>query len=855
MKLRTLSLAAAALAALALPRPVPAQQAAEEPVPAVRVARATGPITLDGRLDDAAWAAAEVVSAFTQVDPTEGEAATERTEARILHDGEALYVAIRGHDRGRVSTRLGRRDMDLGDSDWFGVVIDSYHDHRTAFSFDVNPSGVRRDATKTDDGDDLSWDAVWDAAAARDSGGWSAEYRIPFSQLRFNPAETTWGLQLERIIGRRNEYAVWSFTPRARRGGIARFGHLSGVEGVAAGKRLEVLPYTVTRAERVERGSNPFRRDAEYGASFGVDVKYRVTTDLTLDATLNPDFGQVEVDPATVNLTAFETVFDEKRPFFVEGSEIFAFGGGNLPTGGGLFYSRRVGGRSSRLAPSPLAPQDVPTETAILGAAKLTGKTAGGWSVGVLDALTGREEARWRDAEGRDQAMAVEPLTNFFVGRVRKDLRAGQTFVGGMVTAVDRRLDEDALSATLLSGAYTAGVDFRHEFADRAWALTGYASGSHVRGSREALLLAQERPWRTFGRPDAAHMEVDSQATAMTGASAALRLAREAGEHWRGSVGVSTITPGYEVADLGSQRRGDRIDTDAGVRYLQFTPGKLLRRWDAYASVRREWNYGGDHIFSQLLFAVSGQTLGYWNADVDLIHMPRALDDRLTRGGPLALRPARSTVVAQLSSDGRKAVVGNGGVFFERGEHGHQFVELFGGAEVKAAPRWSLSVGPSFSRTASPAQYLGSRADATDAALFGRRYFFSALDQRTLSLDTRVNYTFSPALTLEVFLQPFISAVDFRGETKYLAAPRSFSFTEDPSAEVRGSDFNVRSLRGNAVLRWEWRRGSTLYLAWQQQRENVEGVGDFDLTRDRRALFGADPDNVFVVKMNYWLNP
>ncbi|HWK88772.1 MAG TPA: DUF5916 domain-containing protein, partial [Longimicrobium sp.] len=366
MTQRTLLLSAA-LCAVAGQASAQAHAAGDTTAPVAVAARATSAIRVDGRLDDAAWAAATPVTSFTQVDPEEGKPASEGTEARILFDDEAIYIGIRFSDRSPVNTRLGRRDMDLSDSDWVGVVLDSYHDHQTAYSFDINPSGVRRDALKTDNGDDMSWDAVWSGEAAVDSAGWTAEYRIPFSQLRFNPAAVqTWGVQIERVIGRRNEYAVFSFTPKQERGGIARFGHLQGLRDIRTGRRLEVVPYTVLRADYTDPGLNPFREDGEMSPSVGADVKYRITSDLTLDATINPDFGQVEQDPADVNLTAFETQFAEKRPFFVEGSEIFTFANGYLPTGGELFYTRRVGGRASGLGPdTDLA--DVPTSSRILG--------------------------------------------------------------------------------------------------------------------------------------------------------------------------------------------------------------------------------------------------------------------------------------------------------------------------------------------------------------------------------------------------------------------------------------------------------------------------------------------------------
>jgi hypothetical protein len=848
----------AVLCCLAAPAAAVAQEGphAAQAAPTIAATRVTSPIHVDGRLDEPAWATAQVVSSFTQYDPDEGQPASELTEARVMYDDEALYVGFRLHDRGKVNMRLGRRDMDLADADWVGVVVDSYHDHTTAYSFDINPSGVRRDETKTDAGDDNSWDAVWEANATVDSGGWTAEYRIPFSQVRFNPRVATWGIQLERIIGRRNEYSVFAFTPKRERGGIARYGHLTGMEGIRTGKRLELLPYTVARAEYVDPRGNPFRSDPSWGSRFGADVKYRVSSNLTLDATVNPDFGQVELDPAVVNLTQFETVFEEKRPFFVEGREIFNFGGGNLPSGGALFYSRRVGGLTSAVGPPTLA-ADLPQNTRILGAAKLSGKTAGGWSIGILDALTGREEARFRDALGDDHTMLVEPTTNYFVGRLKRELRGGATSIGGLLTAVNRDLSTPDLQGVLRSSGYTAGIDFIHEFSKREWALSGFGSFSTVRGSQAALLREQiVVPYHNFARPDSRVLSVDSAATALSGFQADVALRKQAGTHWRWFGEAATITPGYEVADFGTQRRASRIDLSSGVNYLERRPGKVLRFYNLGITGRREYNYDGDHILSLLETNGFVRHLNYWTANYAIGGQLRSLDDRLTRGGPLAERPANLYEFLQVNSDARKALVGNAGVFNQRDDAGGRDLAINAGVQLKVSPRWNLSVGPAWEKVHAPAQYVGSIADPTPAALFGRRYLFTALDQTILAMETRFNYTFSPGLTLELFAAPFISAVDFGEQTQYLVAPRTFRFAPDTVSGVQLEDFNVRSLRGNAVLRWEWRPGSTVYLAWQQVRDNfAAGVGDFDFGRDRAALFRAQPDNVFLIKINYWFNP
>src|SRR4029079_2752018 len=496
---------------------------------------------------------------------------------------------------GGITARLGRRDMPLGDSDWFGVMIDSYHDHRTAFGFDVNPAGVRRDEVKTIDQDDNSWDPVWDVATSRDSAGWVAEYRIPFSQLRFGSAvDHTWGIQFERVIGRNREYAVSTFMPKRERGGVPRYGHLSGLHDVQPGKRLEFLPYTVSRAEYIDRGLNPYKTRDEYNVTGGLDLVVRASSNLTMNATFNPDFGQVEVDPAVVNLGVYETFFQEKRPFFVEGSEIFAFGADGT-SGGQLFYSRRVG-REPSLAP-PTQRADVPDATTILGAATRSVK-AGGWSLGALEAVTDKETARFRDAGDIDRETIVEPLSNYFVGRARRELRDGRTFVGGIVSAVNRRLETDLLESTLRKSAFAGGVDFRHELGDRTWVVQGDAEGSRIAGTTSAMMAVQEQPNHYLQRPDADHLGGDSSANSLTGYSVNMSVAKQQGEHWRGSIAGALTSPRYEVNDMGFSYRTDRQDAQLDVRYVENRPGKVWRRWEITGSGRSEHNYAFDPILT-----------------------------------------------------------------------------------------------------------------------------------------------------------------------------------------------------------------------------------------------------------------
>ncbi|MEJ2541068.1 MAG: DUF5916 domain-containing protein [Gemmatimonadota bacterium] len=818
-----------------------------------------GRVSIDGVLDEAAWSQAPVVDAFTQVDPQEGAPASERTEARILYDTEALYIGVRLWDRGSVQSRMGRRDMPLLDSDWFGVVIDSYHDHRTGFVFDVNPAGVQRDAVKSVTGsggeaDDNSWDAVWEVATRVDADGWTAEYRIPFSQIRFSEEpDQVWGLLLERVIGRRGEYATSTFVPKTERGGIPSYGHLLGVREIQQGNTLELLPYVVARTERVDPGGNPMRSDVQNVASAGMDLRWRATSTLTLNATLNPDFGQVEVDPAVINLGVYEVFFQERRPFFVEGSEIFDFG--RNVSGGRMFYSRRIGRAPQLRAPGPA---DAPDGTTILGAAKLSGRTGSGWSVGLIDALTQEESASFLDeSSGAVGDFTVEPLSNYLVARARRDLRGGQSALGFMGTVVSRRLNTPEAEALLREGAYAGGVDFRHEFLDRAWLLQGTAAWSHVRGSREALVRVQTAGNHFFQRPDARHLEVQEDRTSLTGHSVGLSLSRQAGDHWRGTLALAQTSPTYEVNDLGFQTRTDRRDLQADLAWVETIPGAVLRDYSVQVSNRLEHNFAWERILGITSLNFTFRTLDYWSGHASVQRYYRSMDDRSTRGGPLMERPGRWSGFAAVGTDSRKSLSFSGHLSGARDDYDGWGAG--GGITLNwRSERWNLSTGPSLDRSFTNAQYVTTVEDPSNTATFGARYLFAPLEQTTLSFTTRLNVTFTPRLSLETYVQPFISTGDYKAIAE-LERPGSYDFRPRPELEGERApelDFNFRSLRGNAVLRWEWRPGSTLFLAWQQVRSDyAEGVGDFAFNRDRQALFAAPPDNIFVLKINYWLTP
>ena len=842
----------------------------DQSAPRATATRLNGTISIDGSLSEQQWRGAQPLSGLTQLDPNEGRPATERSDIRFMYDDNALYIGAMLYDRQDARGRLGRRDMSMAASDWLTVIIDTNHDHRTAVGFEVNPLGVKRDQTRSPSGEDDGWEPVWEVATNVTDSGWVAEMRIPFSQLRFSGrSNLVWGLQVERQIARNQEFANWAFTPREREGGIPRFGHLIGISEVATGKKLEVMPYVVGKSESINRQGNPFRDDHEMSADVGVDLKYRVTSNMTLDATVNPDFGQVEVDPAVINLTAFETFFPERRPFFVEGSELFNFGTDGTNS---VFYSRRIG-RQPSLAP-PYLERDVPDATKILGATKLTGRTAGGWAIGVLDAVTQKETARFRAPDGTEGSIVAEPLTNYFAGRLRREGRGGLTAVGTFIGAVNRDDLEGALSSVLRKSAYTGGVDFFHQWKQRTWTLQGFVASSHVTGDRGAITGTQRLPYHYFQRPDATHLELDTLATSLTGFAGSAILSHRIGRHWNMRGSFNTISPDYEISDLGFQRRADRLDLQANVSYEETRPG-LFRRYQVSTTGLVEHNYAWDPISSRVFLNGFVQLLNYWSIAGNLSWgLPGTIDDRLTRGGPHADRPQYFYLNTEIASDPRKPVVLSLGNFTQWGESGRNF-DWFGNVQFKPRPSIEVSLGPSLNWDESEAQFLGRVVDPLAVNTYGARYIFASVDQTTLSLNTRVNYTFSPTLSLQVFAQPFIATGKF-GAAKEFAEPGTFDFLQygrdvgeivdgriypngpGPNAvsfAVPEPDFNVGSLRGNAVLKWDWRPGSTMYLAWQQTRDSFSPIGEFALSRDLDNLFGARPDNIFLVKISYWLNP
>ena len=871
--------------------------------PSVEAVPLKGEIELDGRLDEAVWSTAPAATGFVQRDPDEGRPASERTEVRFVYGEDHLYVGARMHDRsgaGGVSSRLVRRDADPR-SDQLTITFDTFLDHQGQTRFSINPSGVRGDAYgPAGSHPNDSWDPVWRAETRIDEGGWTAELAIPFHQLRFNRDGRRWGLQITRELNRRNETALWSFWHRDQSGGPSRFGHLEGIRAPSGGGRLEVLPYTVARMDvaGTVQEENPFSHEREATLRAGADVTYQLSSNLTLNATLNPDFGQVEVDPAVVNLSAVETFFPEKREFFVQGQGVFGFGGiwcqfCTNTSSLNMLHTRRIGRspQGASLARSAGLFADVPDATTILGAAKLTGQLGGGLSIGVMNATTAREHADVLGAGGERFRREVEPLSNYFVARARKDYADGDLQVGGIVTSVVRDLDDPALERHLNARSEAVGFDAEYWWGDRTYHLLFRGAMTNIAGSEDAVLAAQRSSARYFQRPDREHGSngfftdrLDPTLTAMRGFGLYARVAKDAGDwRWEGSANVRS--PGFENNDIAFTTRVD---------YAQFL-GNVLRTWSEPSSWFRTLtvggggqlatNFDGDVTEKELHGAIVWQSLGFWEARLIGLYRPSALNDRLTRGGPVVRSPDRGFLDFTLTTDTRRDLSFRVSPSAGWNEEGARDWSVSARATLKPASNVALELGPRFSHSESTDQFVTSVTDPTAETFFGRRYVFADLEQETLAMEARLDWTFSPTMSLELFAQPFLSSNAF-SRYKEFAAPRALAkevYGEDrgtvSEATVVGGDglerrvvrvdpdgtgpaetfvfddrdFSFRSLRGNAVFRWEYTPGSTLFFVWTQDRRSTESAGDFDLGRDLDGLFGAPADNVFMVKATYWL--
>lgn len=856
--------------------------------------KTTEKIKIDGELSEKIWQRPGFTD-FKQREPDQGSPATEKSEVWIAYDDEALYIAGKLFDTraDSIVARLVRRDFVYGDpSDGFLVYLDPFHDKMSGNLFYVSAAGTKADGLVENDGRfELSWDAVWEGVSKIHDDGYVVEMKIPFSQLRFKELDVqTWGINFERYIGRKNETAMVVYTPRNENGFVSRFPDLVGLQGIAPSSRVEILPYVTGKAEYIGHDTkDPFNPGEKYLPGAGMDMKLGLGTSLTLDATINPDFGQVEVDPAVVNLSDVETSFQEKRPFFTEGVSIFRFGSGgtnnnwtfNYSTPS-LFYSRRIGRTPQRPQFSLPAYDyaDIPHGARILGAGKISGRIGDDWKIGTVHAFTNREFADI-DSAGKRSRVEMEPQTYYGVFRAQRDFRQGRQGIGLLTTYTKRSFDDIVLKDYINNDAFVGAVDGWTSFDDdKTYVLTGWAAVSSVSGNTNRMVALQRSSGHYFQRPDAAYVKVDSGATTMTGFAGRLMLNKERGR-WTLNSAIGVTNPSFESNDLGFMSYADIINSHIVTGYRWSDPTEYFRQAGADIATYMNFDFGGNKTAHGIWTGWFVNLLNYYGGNMNFSYNFASLNARRTRGGPLTANPVSRSGNLNLFSDGRKwwvVYVGSGFYDGASSNGSYIYTEL----ELKLTPTFTLSVAPEFSKDNNNAQYLTSVSDPTAAQTYQRRYIFADVKQTTVSSTVRLNWILSPELSFQIYAQPFIASGVY-SNYKMLLEPKSFHFRSfgydgstrtdivspegnvvaysvDPdgagpaaSITLGRPDFDYRSLRGNAVLRWEYMPGSVLFLVWTQSREDFEPAGDFQFGRSIDRIANVKPDNIFMLKLSYWL--
>lgn len=839
-------------------------------LPAKRVYHAErlagSPPAIDGRLDDACWTRGEWTGDYTQREPVEGAAPTHPTQLKILYDNRSVYVAFRVTDPDAIKQpRLtGQRDEFTGDM--VGLAFDSYLNRQTSFEFDVTSGGSKIDLILRNDGTvDTNWNAIWDAKVAVDADGWTAEYRIPLSQLRYSRAsEQVWGLHSWRWLRRKQEESNWQLIPMDHRGYVRAFGELRGIRDLPRSRRIELLPYAIAKLESLrEEPGNPYRSGDTFTFEGGLDAKVGLSSDFTLDLTVNPDFGQVEADPSEINLSTTETFFSEKRPFFIEGKSMFDYAlDEDLP-----FYTRRIGDGPS-IEPDGPGFVKMPANNPILSAEKITGRTAGGLSVGLLHALTDQTEARITELGSGERREIAEPMTNYVVARVQNDFAHGDTVVGGIFTATLRDGDKDELSF-LPQRAFTGGLDLTHYWAGRTYFLEARGLATDVQGSRRAITELMQNSVHNYQRPDAGHIELDRQAERLTGHAGRVRAGKGSNGHWRYYGSTSWRSPGVDFNDLGYLAIADFVEHSAELEYYSAEPGRWLRRRNVELRGSSRRSFGGEQL--QKALALEGEVAGLSNWFVwaeTKVEVSR-LDPSVLRGGPALRRPARFPTWVYAETDGSRPLqlkLNSGLVLLQ--DEDSRYYEIEPKLVQRVGDRVKFELGMGFGHSEQESQYAG-QGEVTPGVT---RYVMGRMDQKTLWGEMRVQANFTPTLSLTYFAGPYASTGRF-DRFKLVAQPRAarnadrFELIEavaagdvyqarlgDERFRFDDPDFDWRELNSNLVLKWEFRPGSTLYAVWSQHRTDESRQGAFAYGDEYRQLLRAHPDDTFLVKMSYWFS-
>lgn len=842
-------------------------------------------LIIDGKLTESVWNDMPEL-AFTQRDPDEGKPSTQRQSIKIVYDEHYIYIGARLYDTApdSIVSRVTRRD-NFPNADWFMVFFDPYYDKRSGYYFAITPGGSIVDGTLyNDEWDETTWNAVWDYGVNIDDEGWTVEMKIPFSQLKFKKKESmTWGVNFKRVIARTNEQTYLVMTPKKESGFVSRFADMTGFGEISDVPALEIIPYIVQKGQFLVHDPNdPFYKSNQFKTSFGLDAKYGLSSNLTLDLTVNPDFGQVEVDPAELNLTTFETFFQEKRPFFIEGSNLVSFGNGGANNNWGfnwasinIFYSRRIG-RTPIGSTGGGEYVDYPTETPILGAAKVTGKIGDGWSMYALNAYTPTTYAKKWD-EGVVSEVEVEPQSNYTVLRSLKEFDNGKAGLGFIGTSTLRLTDYQPLKNRSSEGQFVGGIDgWINLDDDKTYVLTGAVSASLTKGDKNYITSLQRTPLHNYQRPDFTSASLDSSATSLSGYAARFALNKQKGNLYVNTA-FGIISPGFDINDLGFQSRTNYANGHIVLGWRDYEPDNLFRNKQFYLSNWKSMTLEGIQEAAGTWFRTSFSLQNYWFVGLSGDINYGGFSSRQTRGGPLAQVPHSYSINFNVESDFRKNFVTSFYFGLNSKDNGskYAYTELF--FEYKPGDQLRISFSPGIEVGNEVLQWVTAKSDPIYTPTYGSRYIFATMEQKTFFASIRADWTFTPTLSLQLFAQPFISSGSYN-EFKQLKKGASNDYllygtngstiSYDSNNElysvnpgdggapftINNPDFNFKSIRLNLILRWEFVPGSTLFLVWTHDRTNFDDPGKFDFGRDFSNLMNSEANNIFLVKLNYWFN-
>ena len=824
---------------------------------------------IDGVLDDNCWKTGEWAGNFTQWIPKEGAKPSQPTQINILYDDNNIYVAIRAFDDpDKIIRKAGRRDEFNGDM--VGINFDSYHDHRTGFEFNVTSAGQKIDLILSNPSNwDVNWNAVWYAKTGIEDSAWTVEYEIPLSQLRYSSDyEQVWGMHCWRWIDRLQEESDWEPQSSTGPGILYQFGELHGIKGLPSSRRIEIMPYSVGRVKTFQsEPGNPFAdKGRDWLGNFGLDAKIGLSSNFTADLTINPDFGQVESDPSVMNLTAFETFYEERRPFFLEGKNIFSFDFDNM----NIFYSRRIGHPPS-YSPSlnNYEYMDFPDNTTILSAAKISGKSANGLAIGVLQSLTANEHAKI-NSSGTEKSISVEPLTNYLITRVQQDYNEGATVLGGIFTSTNRFINDSHLEF-MNRNAFTGGIDFLHQWNDKEFFVDAKLIGSIINGSTDAIQILQKSSARYYQRPDADYLHFDSTLSNLKGYGGSIRIGKGSKGLWRYSMGLHWRSPGLELNDLGYLQTADFIQQENSISYFVIQPVSIFRTYSVSLSEFNNWNFGMDYLLSGGNLNLYFEFLNNWAVSLSFAYSSQELDTRILRGGPAMLIPLVLSNNLYLRTDPSKKVSFDlSGSLILTGSQSGRYYSLQPGISVMPSNTLRLSLSVNYSKHINNLQYIDTKTVNNEP-----KYLLGKINQHTLGATFRIDYNLTPELSIQYYGSPFASIGKY-SEFKNVTSPRASVYNNryillNPA--LNGNDyeiyekdnsridytfgnpnFNFFQFRSNLVFRWEYKPGSQIYFVWSQDRTNYITPGSNSVSEALSNLKDVYPNNIFLIKINYWFS-